>query len=81
MESVANQMRFNNELAQSQDTVADAVNVSARSPRRRMSIEGTSYRELRNDTRYQTARELLAKTQMSVVQIAERVGYADARSF
>ncbi|MRV71955.1 helix-turn-helix domain-containing protein [Duganella sp. FT92W] len=80
-ESVANQMRFRTGQAPSQVHIAQAVNVSARSLRRQLSSQGASYRALRDATRFEAARDLLAHSQLSVAAIAERMGYADARSF
>lgn len=61
--------------------IAQAVYVSARSPRRQLSSQGTSYRTLRDATRFEAALDLLVHSQLSVAAIAERMGYADARSF
>lgn len=81
LESVANQMRFGSENEPTQQKVAKTVNVSTRSLRRLLSKQGTTYRELRDSTRYRAARDLLVNSDLTIAQIAERVGYADARSF
>lgn len=66
--------------AADQDEVARELSMSVRTLRRRLTEEGTSYRELVAETLGMLAEELL-RTGMPVEQIAERLGYADASSF
>ena len=81
VESVANRMRTGFEDHRSQRELAQMVNVSDRTLRRRLSNQEVTYRGMRDEARYERARELLANSTMSIAQIAEAVGYADARAF
>ena len=40
-----------------------------------------SYRALRDETRFERAWDLLARTSMTMAQVADAVGYSDARAF
>jgi AraC-like DNA-binding protein len=57
------------------------VNVSERTLRRRLQAQDTRFRALRDSTRDERARDLLAQTSMTVAEVAAAVGYADARAF
>ena len=57
------------------------VNVSDRTLRRRLVQQNTSYRALRDSSCFDRARDLLTNSTMTIMQIAEAVGYADARAF
>lgn len=81
VESVANRMRFSIEARPSQRDLAQMVNVSDRTLRRRLGKQETTYRQLRDGTRYERARDLLANSDMTVAEVAELVGYSDARAF
>lgn len=81
IESVANRMRAGMEEPHSQKELAQMVNVSDRTLRRRLSNQKVTYRGMRDEARYECARELLDNSTMSIAQIAEAVGYADARAF
>ena len=81
VETVSNHIRYASVQGADQQAVANMVNVSSRSLRRKLEQQGTSYRHLRDSTRYQAACELLDNTTLSLAAIAEQLGYADARSF
>lgn len=81
VESVANRMRFGIETRPTQKELASLVNVSDRTLRRRLGHQETTYRELRDSTRFERARDLLGHSDMTVAQVAELVGYSDARAF
>ena len=81
VESVANGLRFGIEARPTQCQLAGMVNVSDRTLRRRLGQQDTSYRALRDHTRYERARDLLSHSAMTVAQVAELVGYSDARAF
>lgn len=81
VESVANRMRFDIEERATQKSLAQMVNVSDRTLRRRLSRQDVTFRGLRDDTRYERARDLLTHSSMTVAQVAEAVGYSDARAF
>lgn len=60
--------------------VAAALHVSLRTLRRRLADEGTTYRELAQETFGLLAEELLASG-LTVEQVADRLGYGGASSF
>lgn len=59
--------------------VAQRMEISAASLRRRLTDAGTSFRQLLSDTRREAVQRLLA-TDKSLEAIAEEVGYSDERS-
>lgn len=63
-----------------QAAVAQQLNVSVRTLRRRLTDEGTSFREVVAETAGLLAEELL-QTGLSVEQVALRLGYASPSSF
>jgi len=63
------------------DTIADRLHLSSRTFKRKLSEHGTSFRRLVDATRRAEAVRLLNTTTLSVSQVAERLGYADASSF
>ncbi|MFN4235876.1 MAG: AraC family transcriptional regulator [Vogesella sp.] len=81
VETVSNHIRYASVHGADQQAVASMVNVSARSLRRKLEQQGTSYRHLRDSARHQVACELLEKTTLSLALIAEQLGYADVRPF
>jgi AraC-like DNA-binding protein len=65
----------------SQEEVAAALHVSVRTLRRQLADENTMFRALVEQTREVLAEELLATGALTVEQVADRVGYAEASSF
>lgn len=63
------------------EEVAAAMTVTSRTLRRRLSEEGASYRDLAERTRRERADELLRAGELSVAQVAARVGYSDPSTF
>jgi len=61
--------------------IAGQLGLSLRSLHRRLAGEGVSYQTIVDKMRQSIAIELLENTHMSVDQVAERVGFADATSF
>lgn len=61
--------------------VAAALAVGERTLRRRLAAEGTSFRSLLDEVRIPLASGLLATASLSVAEVAERLGYADATTF
>ena len=61
--------------------VADALQLSVRTLRRRLSEDGTSFRKLIERTRMQVAQKLLQERGMTVAAVAERLGFSDAQTF
>lgn len=62
------------------EALADQLQLSPRSLRRRLHQEGTSYQQLLNEIRYQLALEYLS-TRMRLEQIADLLGYTEASNF
>jgi AraC-like DNA-binding protein len=65
----------------SQDQVAATLHMSVRTLRRQLAYEGTTFRALVEETRQLLAEELLATGHLTIEEIADRVGYAEASSF
>lgn len=61
--------------------VAQELGLSVRTFHRRLADEGLSYQSMLDDMRQVVASELLEVTHLSIDQVAERVGFADATSF
>jgi len=60
---------------------AKRVGLATRTLNRRLAAEGTSYLQLREETRYTIARQLLTGTRMPANQVADRLGYANSSAF
>lgn len=63
------------------EEAASALYMIPRTLRRRLNNEGTRFAELRDEVRQTLAQEYLSGPRLSVEQIAERLGYAEATSF
>ncbi len=63
------------------ETLAVELELNPQALYRRLKRLGTSYQKIKDDIRRETAMRLLAEPRFSVEQVAERVGYAEARSF
>lgn len=63
------------------DDVAAALHLSGRTLRKRLTAEGTSYRQLLDEVREHLAEEMLIVAQLPVEQIAHRLGYLEITSF
>jgi AraC-like DNA-binding protein len=61
--------------------VARRLGVSERSLSRHLAVEGSSYRQLVDRTRYRLARELLCHSTVPIADIANRLGYGDPANF
>ncbi len=61
--------------------VAELLHTSSRTLKRRLRDHGTSFHELLDEARRTEGARLLTATSLSVEQIAQRLGYADASSF
>lgn len=79
--SVLSRIRYGLQARPSQRGLAAQVNVSERTLRRHLVAQQASFRELRDDARYERARDLLINSELSIAEVAEALGYADARSF
>jgi AraC-like DNA-binding protein len=61
--------------------VANALGLHPRALHRRLAEAGATFKELVNEIRHETARQLLEQTSMPLGRIATLLGYADASSF
>jgi AraC-like DNA-binding protein len=64
----------------SMEEIASLMGMAPRTLHRRLAAEGTSFRRLVDEVRQRLAQEMLAH-RMSVGEVAERLGYAEASSF
>jgi len=69
-----------NQLA-SLETIAERLCTTPRTIQRKLAVEQTSFKELLEDVRKNLSLEYLQSTDLSVEDIALRLGYADAPSF
>lgn len=63
------------------DELARQLNVSYRTLRRRLSEEGTSFKDIHNEVRMGMAMEYLRQTELSTQEIAFLLGYAEVTNF
>ena len=63
------------------EQLASHFGQSSRTLRRHLQSLGVSYQGLLDESRYAEARACLADAALTVAGIAQRLGYADARSF
>ena len=63
------------------ETVARRLTIHPRALNRRLQSEGTTFRRLLNEVRYEVAGQLLVGTRMGVTEIAGSLGYADTSAF
>jgi AraC-like DNA-binding protein len=63
------------------DSVAEQLHMSSRTFKRKLQEHGTGFRQLVEAARRAESIRLLNTTALSVAQVAERLGYADASSF
>ena len=63
------------------DTVAKSLNQTTATLRRRLRTEGSSYQQLKDDIRRDTAIYLLSRGTVSMDQVAESVGFSESTSF
>ncbi|MDF3856399.1 AraC family transcriptional regulator [Paracoccus sp. APAP_BH8] len=63
------------------EAVADKLNMTSRTLRRRLEAEGTAFQAIADDVRSTLAQEYLATTKMSVFDIAMLLGFSDAAGF
>ncbi|MGO4339905.1 AraC family transcriptional regulator [Labrys sp. KB_33_2] len=63
------------------EKVSDWLGMSSRTLRRRLAVEGTSFRLIINRMRMEQAAKLLLETDLTIGAIAERLGYSDTSNF
>ncbi|MFB2764851.1 AraC family transcriptional regulator [Marinobacter shengliensis] len=64
-----------------QDMIAEDLGMTSRTLQRKLSQEGVSYQKLLDDVRQQMAEDYLRNTEMSIPDIALRLGYSETTSF
>lgn len=62
-------------------SVALHLKLTERTLRRRLAEEGCGYRQIVDESRYEKAKQLLTRTQLTIEQVSEMLGYGDASSF
>ena len=63
------------------EDVADQLSMHPRTMNRNLQAEGTSFRSLLNESRFQVARQLMAGTRIGVTDIALTLGYSEPSGF
>ncbi len=61
--------------------VSELMSMPERSLRRALALQGTSFRAIVDEVRFEIARQLLSDTHMSNQQVADALGYGDASAF
>lgn len=64
-----------------QDMIAEDLGMTSRTLQRKLSQEGASYQKLLDEVRQQMAEDYLRNTDMSIPDIALRLGYSETTSF
>lgn len=64
-----------------QEGMADHLHVSTRTLRRRLHQEGTNYRQIVDEVRFELAKRYLQTSELSVTQTAELLAYDDPANF
>jgi len=65
----------------SAELMANRQHMSVRTLHRRLASANTSYQEILDEVRHRLAKEYLRDTKMSIEEIADRTGFADASNF
>ena len=63
------------------EALTSLLNMSARTLRRRLEKEGTSYQRIKDNTRRDAAIRLLSRTRLPIAEIAVQVGFSDPSAF
>lgn len=63
------------------ETVASALFMSVRTLQRRLKEQGLSYQQVRTELRQSRSKKLLLNSELSVEQVAEKLGYEHANAF
>lgn len=63
------------------EEIAGQLFTTPRTLRRRLADQGTSYQQILNDVRKNLSIKFLRETNLSMEEIAERVGFSDSRNF
>jgi len=63
------------------EELTDLLNMSARTLRRRLEKEGTSYQRIKDNARRDVAISMLSRDGMTVSEVAEQIGFSDPSAF
>ncbi|TRX75846.1 AraC family transcriptional regulator [Pseudomonas mangiferae] len=63
------------------ETVANALHLSQRTLQRRLQEEGTGFQQLLDDTRRELAEQYLAQPELTLLEVAYLLGFADPSNF
>ncbi len=63
------------------ESLAEALNMSPRSLHRQLQEEGSSLQRLKDEVRFEIARDLLLRTSRPIKQVAEKSGFKNEKSF
>ena len=77
---VASQRLLRPQAITQMETIAAEIGMAPRTLHRHLAAEGTSFRRLVDEVREALAEEMLAH-RMTIDEVAERLGYAEASSF
>ena len=61
--------------------IAQQLNMSEQTLRRKLNSEGISYQQVKNNLRHNVANQLLAVRHISIAQISKQLGYSEPRAF
>ena len=78
---VKNLIRHDLEVMPELNEVAGALEVHPQTLRRRLSSEGTNFKEIKNQLRRDTALHYLGKQGLSIEEIAYRAGFSESSAF
>lgn len=81
VESLSNRIRFGIEERPRQSELSRQLNLSERSLRRRLDKQSVGFRALRDAALFERARDLLQNSSSTIAEVAQAVGYSDARAF
>ncbi len=70
-----------NKTVPCRESVADQLNIGSRTLQRRLLAEGTSFKEAFNEVREELAMHHLRDEQLSIEDIADKLGFSETRSF
>lgn len=63
------------------ESVADKLQITARTLQRKLSVEQTTFKEILQETRFGIAKQLLKQNQLTVSEISYMLGYSDIGNF
>jgi AraC-like DNA-binding protein len=79
--SVSGLIRSGIEDPPSQAELAREVNMSERTLRRRLGLQKSGFRTLRDNALFERSKDLLKNSNLTLTEVAQAVGYSDPRAF